>query len=174
MKNITLFFVISLISGCVPITYEYYYLSFENISDVKVLAYGTSKISYLRSHESMPVLYELNRSGYKLTIEVDQQSKQPAVFIRAKNVDGQNLKVIAIPNNGCGGFDFLTVDIEDQEFLRYKWFGVMKSACKNKELSTNERMVTFQVMGQTDKILGEESLLFTLIRNGTFVEYDAI
>ena len=123
-KTILFLFVAFLINGCVPVKYDYY-ISFEDTPDIKTLTYGKAAISKLELHESMPVEYKLNRDRYILFIETDQKSKRPASFIRAKNPEGLDLKVKAITDGSkCGGFDFLTVNIEDDEFLRYEWWAL--------------------------------------------------
>lgn len=174
-KTILFFFVVFLINGCVPIKYDYYYISFEDTPDIKILAYGNATISKLELHESMPVDYELNRDRYTIFIDVDQTSKRPASFIRAKNLEGLDLKVRVITDGSkCGGFDFLTVNVKDDEFLRYEWWGFIKAECLNKEISADERTISFHVIDNAENLLGEERLSFELIKNGIYIEQDAI
>ena len=174
-KTILFLFAVFLMNGCVPVKYDYYYISFEDTPDIKTLTYGKTAINKLESHEPMPIEYELNRGRYTLSIEIDQKSKRPASFVRAKNLEGLGLKVEAITDGSkCGGFDFLTVDIKDDEFLRYEWWGFVKAECLNKKISTNEMSINFRVMDDTGNLLGEERLPFKLIKNGIYIEQDAI
>ena len=174
-KTILFLFVVLLTNGCVPIKYDYYYISFEGAPDIKTLTYGRAVISKLESHESMPVEYKLKRDRYIVFIETDKKSKRPASFIRAKKLEGQDLKIEAITNSSkCGGFDFLTVNIEDEQFLRYEWWGFVKAECLNKEIIADEMMISFRVIDDAGNLLGEERLPFKLIKNGIYIEQDAI
>lgn len=176
-KTTLLLFLVFLVNGCVPIKYKYnyYYMSFEDTPDIKILIYGKAAIRKLESHKSMPVEYELNRDRYIISIETDQKSKRPASFIRAKNPEGQSLKVKSITGGSkCGGFDFLTVNIEDDEFLRYEWWGFVKAECLNKEISADEMTINFRIVDNVGNSLGEERLPFKLIKNGIYIEQDAI
>lgn len=142
--------------------------------DIKVKSYGKSTIDSINSHNNMPTQYVLNREEYILFIEVDYKSKRPAVFIRGSDISGAGIKVKAIPNGSCGGFDFLTIDIKNDELLRYEWWGFVKSECIDKEINTNEQVIKFRVMNEADNLLSEERLPFMLIKNGYFTEHDAI
>ena len=174
-KTILFLFMASLIHGCVPVKYDYYYMSFEDMPHIKTLAYGKATINKLESHGPMPVSYELHRDKYILFIEIDQKSKRPASIIKAKSIGGLDLKVKAIIGGSkCGGFDFLTVNVKDDEFLRYEWWGLVKVECLNREISTNERAINLHVIDNKEKLLGEERLPFKLITNGIYIEQDAI
>ena len=186
-KTILFLFVAFLISSCV-VTHGYYYISLEEIPGIKTLAYGKSERGNIRSHEAMPVEYELSRDRYILLIEIDRKSNWPASYIRAKSLEGLDLQVkvtadVEAVREGraprtpytCSGFDFFAFDTENDTLLRYEWWGFFEGEiCSLRNISADDLTMRFRVMDNAGNLLGEERLPFRLIRNGLMIEYDVL
>ena len=52
--------------------------------------------------------------------------------------------------------------------------GFVKAECLNKEISADEMMINFRVIDNAGNSSGEERLLFKLIKNGIYIEQDAV
>ena len=125
----------------------------------------------------MPVLYALYREKYTLLIEIDLDSYPPASFVKAESneLEGQDLRVGGLARGSwCSRFDSYVVGAKTGEFLRYVWGGGRSAECSNREFSAEERTFTLRIVDEADNFLGEEILAFTIVKNGSFIEYDSL
>lgn len=164
--------MVFLLVGCIPVEYDYFYMSFKATPDVEVVEYGTADIENLESHDRMPISYHMNRGEYKVFISIDRKSKRPASFISVEGFENSLLTLKGVSISNCGGFDYLTFKDNDFKTLRYEWWGFVKEQCIDSSVNTDEMKIVFRVLdGKT--VLAEERLPFQLINNGIYYEYDA-
>ena len=46
--------------------------------------------------------------------------------------------------------------------------------CSNREFSVEERTFSFRIVNKANNLLGEEKLAFTVVKNGSRIEYDSL
>ena len=178
MKRIVIIFTALLFSvGCVPKFFEYKYISLEQLEGVQVISHGKSEISHLLSDNEMPVRYELARESYILVFELDKKYYWPSIFVGSKSLSNVGLIIEAIAIGDCGRFDVWgTYTIDNLQALRYVWSPAGSINCRVSDIEDYpaQQIIGFVVKNQEGKVLGEEKLPFTLIRNGTYYEYDSL
>ena len=168
MKILVISILGFLVSGCVPMSFKYRYISFEKIPNIQILTYEKSEVNSLKFHGPMASRYQLERNLYTLFLNIDKHSKRPSVFIKLQQHNGINIMVKGVSISNCGGFDSLH---ENGAELRYEWWGFIKQECLR--ANTDEQIISFQVLNEEGNILKEEKLPFILKENGIYFENDA-
>ena len=159
-------------------SFDYKYISLEQLEGIQIKSYGKSELPRLKSDNKMPVRYELVRENYILIFELDKKNHWPSIFVSSKSLSNVGLIIEAVSIGECGGFDNWGIQytIDNLQALRYVWSPAFNRNCR---VSGNEdypiqQMIGFVVKNKEGKILGEEKLPFTLIRNGTYYEKDGL
>ena len=177
-KFITFSIVCSLCAGCVPQSYDYEYISLDQIDGIEILEYGRPEFDQIRSDKDMPTKYRLNREGYTVILDLDTRSTHPAVFVSAESMLGSPLNIEPAYGSDCGSFyDLPTSKPQGLETAsRYEWAPAYHPECMDipvKELSS-QQVIAFNVFNDSDTKLGEETLGFQLKTNGHFTQIDAL
>lgn len=73
MREVIVILGAFLVGACTPNLSAYYYMSFVDIPDIKVLEYGKADYWPMFGHKEMPIRYELKRDGYTLLLSADTQ-----------------------------------------------------------------------------------------------------
>ncbi|MGI9251120.1 MAG: hypothetical protein ACR2PR_07980 [Pseudohongiellaceae bacterium] len=161
--------------GCVPVPFKLFYMSFESAPDVEVLAYGKFDLYRTIGDSPMPISYKLTREEYTVLLDTHTESWYPASFLRAESSEGLELKIVPVRNPGSlGYFDTMST--------KYHYAGRgMRYVCRGNEScpyenphNEGQQFIKFTVVDSIGSILGEESIPFTLHRNGIFIENDSI
>ena len=178
-KNIVIIFTTLIFSvGCICKKFDYKYISLEQLNGIQIISHGKPEIPHLKSDNEMPVRYELAREKYVLIFELDKMNHWPSIFVSAKSMSNVGHIIEAVSVGDCGGFDDWGTQytIDNLQALRYVWSPAFNRNC---QVSGNEdypvqQIIGFVVKNKEGKILGEEKLPFTLIKNGTYYEIDAL
>ena len=164
--------------GCFYIKSDYKYISLEQLDGIQIISHGKSELSGLKSDNEMPVRYELARKNYVLIFELDKKNYWPSIFVSAKSLSNVGLIIEAGSFGSCGGFEDWGFQymIDNLPALRYVWSPAFNINCRvrDNEDYPIEQIISFAVKNKEGKILGEEKLPFTLKRNGTYYDIDAI
>ena len=171
MKNALMLTVALSVAACVPILYDYYYISLEGIEGVKVLETGRSMFSGF-SHKPMPRRYEIARQSYVLEIELDR-ALAPNIWISATSESGVWLRIESVNASRCGGWRHVVVG--EQVKNRYIWLTKLDPYCQPGNFGyTEKQAIVFNVIGDDGENLGREQLPIKIVRNGTVFDFDAI
>jgi hypothetical protein len=177
MKTLITLVTLLFSTGCMTKPYDYEYISLEQIRGIKVISYGRSEMSRIKSDNNMPIRYEIPRKNYVLVFELDKKSHWPSIYVSAKSLNGMGLIIEAIPTGDCGGFDGLGIDYEldGMQALRYEWLPLLNRGCKvtDGEDYSNQQVIGFKIKIQ-GRVIFEEQLPFTLIKNGIYYETDGL
>jgi len=164
------------LSGCVPIPREYYYISLTEAEGLEVVEYGTtSRTAFLQ--KPMPVRYRLIRASYIVELEFGKTEFQPSLRVRAVCSSGTPLLIgTEDDERSCSGWVFgLNSELEVGEENRFMWTVMGRPKCLAPgEVSAERFAIAFKVLDAEGNVIGEERLPFTVERNGFIVEFDAI
>lgn len=179
MRKFTIIFLFILFSsGCLPKSFDYKYISLEEVKDINVLSHGVSQLSSLKSSNKMPVSYELKKEAYVLVFEIDRGNYWPSILVGAKSFGGDGLVVEAVSVSSCGRFEKWGIDynIDAIPALRYVWSPAFSNSCEvsNNESYPDQQLIGFKVKNDSGEVLGKELLPFSLINNGIYNEIDGI
>lgn len=170
--------VILLTVGCVSRSFDYKYISLEQLEGIKVISYGQPELASLKFDREMPIRYELLRKDYLLIFELDKNNRWPSILVGSRSIDGSDLIVESNKVGKCGGFDDWSVqdNIDDLSALRYVWSPAFNRRCKvsGNEDHASEQVISFLVKGLEGELYGVEELPFILIKNGTYYENDSL
>ena len=159
-------------------SFDYKYISLEQLEGIEILSYGKSELSGLKSDSEMPISYELSRKDYILIFELDKKNHWASILVSSKSVDGVGLVIEAVAVGDCGGFDNwgLQYYIDNLQALRYVWSPAFNRNCNvgGNEDYPSQQLISFVVKSQEGKVFGEERLPFVLIKNGTYYEKDGL
>lgn len=174
VKKILLILSPIFVSACVPTPHKYYYISLEENSGVNVIGYGESQVDNLSLHKKMPVKYEINRENYKVYLSVDLEQELPTLFVESKKNDGTVL-IISSENKpeNCGFFSDPYSQVNGKKIKIYTWY-IFREECSLSEVYRKDMIINFDVMDLDNRVIGRESLPFSLIYNGIYVVNDAI
>ena len=178
MRKMLLVLAMAVLSGCMPVLHDYYYMSFENVRDIRVLAYGKSRIHSLMFDEAMPIAYELKRIDYSLFMDVDLESKHPSSFLSGRGLDGQKLRIEEYPGRTpCGGRTRGSSG-------RARWDGrndpaIFRFYCHPRNIdfclkSKDDRVIRIQIFDREDNLIGAENLPFEFVKNGFYNQPSAL
>lgn len=170
------------ITACVPVSHKYYYISLEDRSNLQVLKNGKSGIDNLENHKEMPVSYELVNELYTVYFDLDTMSKRsPRVFIRAKNREGASYEIKGLalsdidPLKKCSVFSdpYPHDNFPVSEKVKvYDWY-LFREGC-SVDKGASKKSLSFEVLDESDILIGTEELFFYLIENGSYMVYDSI
>jgi hypothetical protein len=157
-------------TGCLPHTYRYRYLSFEDVPGVVVESVAPIEVENLVFGSTIPVEYSLAREGYTLLLSVDASSYSPNATVELR--DSPGVRLVPRPSRGaradrprpCGSYDDIAASGERFEF---SWVICGDNA------SQEEHVVAFDVV---DKDFGvkEEAVQFTLRSDGVYWLRDSL
>ncbi len=179
MKRTVIICTILLFSvGCMSKSFDYKYISLEQLEGIEIVSHGKSELSRLKSDDDMPTRYKLSRKNYILIFELDKKNHWPSILVSSKSLSGVGLVIEAITVGDCGGFDDWGVQykVDNLQALRYVWSPAFRRNCKmsGNEDYPSQQVISFVVKDQEGKVFGEERLPFVLIKNGTYYEKDSL
>ncbi|MEN8723584.1 MAG: hypothetical protein ABF335_11945 [Alphaproteobacteria bacterium] len=150
---------------------DYYYLSFENGEDIEVLE---RRIPIENGYSMVPIPYQfqLKRPNYTLSMKLGSHRYLPTVLIDAVGVDGRRLVVEGKDNSRCTDFTLLTYN----KLLEFKWSWPRSSRhieCNAQKTSDLRGTMELTLRDENGAVY-EESLQFSLKRNGNFVSIDTL
>jgi len=175
-KSVFLVFVLpALVTACWS-DYGYEYISLTK--SMEVLDYGNTELTNVRAHSSMPIRYMLERDQYTLYGSVDRLSILPAALF---SIEGKTLFDAKIrgDNIHCFGFfeEVAPVQIDHYGYregsIRFTWNPVGDRICANEIAPVGEgRKIVISIMNGVGKIVAEEEILFDIVTNGIYREFD--
>ncbi|MGI9251118.1 MAG: hypothetical protein ACR2PR_07970 [Pseudohongiellaceae bacterium] len=190
MKKISLVLTTCLLSvGCQ--VHDYYYMSFESAPGAEVLAYGDVALrggDRTVGSSPIPISYKLIRERYTVLLNIDIGSWYPASFVKAVSLEGVELEIVP-GKRSCAYFDlrpsYLLPPYDRRGWTdewHYGWvWGHSHSParpgsedCLYKNAGDKPLMMNFTVMDSIGSILGEESIPFTIHKNGIHIMSDSL
>jgi len=164
------------------VSHKYYYISFEDRSNLRVLERGESGIDNLKNHKEMPLRYELVGDLYSVYFDLDTMSKRdPRIFISAKNSEGISFGVQSLassdidPLKRCGIFSdpYPHDNLPASENIKvYDWY-LFREGC-SVDKGSSKKALSFEVLDERGVLIGKEELFFYLIENRSRTAYDSI
>lgn len=157
------------IGACVPRDYPYYYMSL-HAPGIKVVSTGRPTLNGVSDAKEMPTQYKLDRDGYTLTFDVEQNSYWPSIKMAAFSLQGEPYILELDTDNRCS-----TVSSDTHlNTVMLTWNPPFKRGCNDKEPQLEEQYFVLLVRNEKEVIVGKESIRFSLVRNGTYTESDAL
>ena len=117
----------------------YYYFSFEERPDLRVLAHGRLNIRgrFLHNFEVRPVRYELVDDAYTVYLDVDVFEQGPRILLWASNQEGAFYRIQGVfplgidPRERCGRFYYANERYMEQNLHWKEVVGIPRRARKN-------------------------------------------
>ena len=172
MRNALMLIVALSLAACVPVPFDYYYISLVDVEEIKILETGRSSFSGF-FHKPMPIRYEIARQTYVLDIEFDRRTFQPSVWINATGESGEWLHIESVNASRCG--DWHQFVSGKQLRSRFYWSLITDPSCLPENfVDLEELVIVFNVIGDDGEYLGREQFPIKIVRNGTMFDFDSI
>lgn len=162
--------IFPLIGGCVPRSYNYYYISLENLDEANVLKIETVDLEGLKASSPIPVEYEIKRKNYSLMLTVIERSYYPNFDInvvgegRLKLIHRRDPKIFGKMCEICASFE---QDPKNPSNLFFAW----SSNCREDSI---DKVISFDVFGENGHLIGSEDIPFILKNNGKYRLIDSL
>lgn len=154
----------ALMSGCSASCGSYQYLRFPLGADVRVSEVRIPALAGLTRVAPFPISYALERTRYRLKLQVDETSYLPTANISVESNDLQSLAVTMLPNDvgpdGCYSYQ------ESRTMLKFTWLG--RGHCDAR------RSIMLSVNDANGMRLGVERFSFDVVTNGHYCVADSI
>ncbi|MXW51815.1 MAG: hypothetical protein F4X81_02635 [Gammaproteobacteria bacterium] len=173
-----MFAVLLMLSGCVPVPYKYYYMSFAKVDGLEIVEHGTtSRTAFLQ--KPMPIRYRLSRASYSVDFKFDEKGLHPSFRVHATSTSGTALLIETVADwsqGTCWGWVFGLRDkpeIGNENIFQWSMTGRPRCLGQEKE-DAHKLAVAFKVLDLKGKVLGEERLPFAAERNGYIIDFYGI
>jgi hypothetical protein len=165
---------ILLLSGCqlLKSKEDLYILVFEEVNGLQIkTSHGDFRDQEAFLAFPVPISYQLDRSEYRLTIELTKNYTMQSRFqIKAINkLTNENyvIKTAWLPGHSC--FTFYEIK-GNTEFLWKAWGNVYKETnCKGMDKSGRTLSEDFQLYNKKKELVATEKLYFHFVKNGHYL-----
>lgn len=172
MNRIILIFMLMNPLSCAQITSDFYYVSLENYSDAQIGSRAKIQLKNLIKNSEIPKQYTLHREAYVLDLSIGDNSYRPHLKITVNGLRGQDLRLVPrrniniVSSKGriCASY---YLNAENPSVLDFSW----SSNCLDSQI---KKEISFNVIDQSDEIIGKEDIPFVLKKDGQYTLMDAL
>ena len=149
---------------------DFYYLSLAGVEAIEVLEMGVVERDRVFFHDPMPIRYRLSRDAYVIEINRNLDHGSPTIWIKAATPAGANLALEQSRDDRCDSWwDFS----QNSGYYEYSWSN-LRNCLPVGEEAEERQVIGLVVRNEAGDVIGEESLPFEIVRNGTIVRIDSI
>jgi hypothetical protein len=147
------------------------YVSLEDVEGVRITDRQKPALKHVQFWASeFPIDYRLERSTYVVRFRIDTDEYLPHVSFEASTKSREPLRIRPrpdrVPYTGrvrrCGTFS----DAEVKGRVRFDWVICGANATRD------EMVISFDVVSQSDQVVGSEEIPFRLVENGFYLPPD--
>ena len=170
IKLILITIIFPLIGGCIMRSYNYYYISLENLEEANILKIKTVDLEGLEASSPIPVEYEIKRNTYSLFLTIIEKSYFPNFDIdivgegKLKLVHRRDPEITGKMGEICASFE---QDPKNPSNLFFSW----SATCRDDSI---DNVITFDVFDENGRFLGSEDIPFILKKGGKYQLIDAL
>lgn len=164
-----------LLGGCVPVLETYHYISLETYEDARVIRRARPTPGEFRlSVGEIPIRYEITRESHTLRLEIDPDIStpvRPAMAIRVQPARDRSFTIEPTQEKGPPGCGDWATRSDPPLPARLEW--VHRSDCDPPNGSSGFR-IRFHVVNREGIVVDEETIPYTVKKDGFHLFYDAV